>query len=95
MIIKKGSLPLRPFHVGVSGLSITITISKDGGSFAAPGNPNLGEIGATGVYNWTSAGTETDTEGALTYQLAGTGLPAGLSMPVDTVVLLAGGIVVQ
>lgn len=59
-------------HVtGLTGAAPAVTISKNGGAFAAPSG-TVGEIG-DGWYSFTPAGTDTGTDGMLILHAAATG----------------------
>jgi len=83
MIIPKGGAFNRPFYVGAAGLTLTVTLSKNGGTFAATSG-SVTEISG-GWYNLSMTSTDTNTEGSLAWIVTGTGLPSTLSMPADQV----------
>lgn len=83
MILKQNAAFVRPFYVGVTGLTIGVSLSKNGGTFAGSAG-TVAEI-SNGWYKLSYTSGDTDTEGALAWAVSGTGVPATLAMPVDQV----------
>jgi hypothetical protein len=98
MLLPLSTARTRTFFIGVTGLTLTATISKNGSVFAAPsGGTGMTEIPGTGYYNLPLSVSDTNTPGGLTYLLAGAGLPTVNGVPVDTVDVAASssGVVVE
>lgn len=87
MIITQGATVIRPFYVGTPALTITVSLSKNGGAFATSAG-GVTEISG-GWYYVNLQPADTSTLGALAYLLAGAGLPALAGLPLDTVVTAA------
>ena len=85
MILAAGTAANRPFFIGVDSLTLSATISKNGGAFAATGTPGLTFLSG-GWYNLALDTTDTGTPGSLAYIISGVGMPVASGYPVDQVV---------
>jgi hypothetical protein len=87
MNLQQSTAQVRPFDLGAAntGLTLTLSLSKNGAAFAPPTTPALVEIGASGVYSWSASVADTNTVGALKYRISGAGLPTILGYPDDQV----------
>lgn len=65
MLLPKGVAYVRTFFVGVTGLTLTVTISKAGAAFAAAAGV-VGEL-SVGWYKISLTTVDTGTEGALAF----------------------------
>jgi hypothetical protein len=85
----------RPFFIGTTGLTITMTLSKNGGGFNSSSG-SVTEISA-GWYYVALDATDTNTLGGLAYVPTGSGLPTFLGLPADQIVgqLSISGVVVE
>lgn len=85
----------RPFYIGVTSLTLSVALSKNGGAFAAAGGA-VTEI-SVGWYNLAMSTTDTNTVGALAWSIYGSGLPSILGLPVDQVMspITISGVVVE
>lgn len=95
MLIPQNSAFNRPFYVGVTSLTLSVQLSKNGGAFGAAGG-SVSEI-SLGWYQLALNSTDTNTVGALAWSITGSGLPTILGLPVDQVGAAIGisGVVVE
>ena len=85
----------RPFYIGVTALTLSVDLSKNGAAFAAAAGA-VTEI-SLGWYNLAMTSADTGTLGALAWSISGSGLPTILGLPVDQVVapVTVTGVVVE
>jgi hypothetical protein len=83
MLLKKSTAVNRPFYLGVTSLTPSVSLSKDGGAFGAAAG-SVTEISA-GWYNLAMTTADTGTAGGLAWSITGTGVPPLIGQPVDQV----------
>ena len=81
--IPQGSIFERPLYLGVTSLTLTMTISKNGAAFATA-TGGVTEL-TGGWYLYTTTAADTNTVGALALLPTGSGLPTFAGLPVDQV----------
>ena len=83
MLLVKDAVFNRPFYIGTAGLALTVTISKNGGAFAAAAGA-ITDL-TSGWYSIAFTAVDTNTLGALAWNITGAGVPTFVGLPVDQV----------